>query len=74
MFHRTRHLFIHQQTVHLCRVIGIVAPVGRNGVEELLGVFADLSDKRVPRLRTRVSPRSTLSRGCSHSSSGADPA
>jgi transposase len=27
---------------------GIVAPVGRHGVEELLGVVADPSDKRVP--------------------------
>ena len=27
---------------------GIVAPVGRNGVEELLDVVADPSDKRVP--------------------------
>jgi transposase len=27
---------------------GIVAPVGRNGIEELLGVVADASDKRLP--------------------------
>ena len=27
---------------------GIVAPVGRNGVEQLLGVAADASDKRLP--------------------------
>ena len=26
----------------------VVAPVGRKGVEELLGVVADPSDKRVP--------------------------
>jgi transposase len=52
--HRTRHLFIRQQTAminairaHLAE-FGIVAPVGRNGVEELLGVVADPSDKRVP--------------------------
>jgi hypothetical protein len=30
--------------------LGIVAPVGRNGVEELLGVVADPSDKRVPEI------------------------
>jgi transposase len=27
---------------------GIVAPVGRNGVEQLLGVVADSDDKRLP--------------------------
>jgi transposase len=54
MLHRTRHLFIRQQTsvinairAHLAE-FGIVAPVGRKGVEELLGVVADLGDKRVP--------------------------
>jgi transposase len=54
MLHRTRHLFIRQQTAvinsiraHLAE-FGIVAPVGRNGVEELLGVVFDPSDKRVP--------------------------
>jgi len=53
MLHRTRHLFIRQQTAvinairaHLAEY-GIVAAVGRNGVEELLGVVADPSDKRV---------------------------
>jgi transposase len=52
--HRTRHLFIRQQTAvinsiraHLAE-FGIVAPVGRNGVEELLSVVADPSDKRLP--------------------------
>src|SRR5476649_1679033 len=54
MLHRTRHLFIRQQTAvinairaHLAE-FGIVAPVGRNGVEELLDVVADPSDKRLP--------------------------
>ena len=54
--HRTRHLFIRQQTsvinairAHLAE-FGIVAPVGRNGVEQLLGVAADASDKRLPAL------------------------
>lgn len=52
--HRTRHLFIRQQTAvinviraHLTE-FGIVAPIGRKGVEELLDVVADPSDKRVP--------------------------
>ena len=52
--HRTRHLLIRQQTsvinairAHLAE-FGIVAPVGRNGVDQLLGVVADASDKRLP--------------------------
>jgi transposase len=52
--HRTRHLFIRQQTsvinvirAHLAE-FGIVAPVGRKGVEQLLGVAADAGDKRLP--------------------------
>jgi transposase len=54
MLHRTRHLFIRQQTsvinairAHLAE-FGIVAPVGRHGVEQLLGVVADASDARLP--------------------------
>jgi transposase len=54
MLHRTRHLFIRQQTAvinairaHLAE-FGIVAPVGRKGVEQLLDVVADASDERVP--------------------------
>ncbi len=54
MLHRTRHLFIRQQTAvinairaHLAE-FGIVARVGRNGVEELLDVVADPSDTRLP--------------------------
>src|SRR5262249_46251847 len=56
MLHRTRHLFIRQQTAvinairaHLAE-LGIVAPVGRKGVEELLRVVADASDQRVPEI------------------------
>ena len=52
--HRTRHLFIRQQTsvinairAHLAE-FGIVAPIGRQGVEQLLGVVSDASDKRLP--------------------------
>jgi transposase len=54
ILHRTRHLFIRQQTsvinaigAHLAE-FGITAPVGRRGVEDLLRVVADPSDKRVP--------------------------
>ena len=54
MLHRTRHLFIRQQTAvinairaHLAE-FGVIAPVGRKGVEALLRVVADPNDKRVP--------------------------
>ena len=54
MLHRTRQLFIRQQTsvinairAHLAE-FGIVAPVGRKGVEQLLDVVPDASDQRVP--------------------------
>src|SRR5476651_1392959 len=56
MLHRTRHLFIRQQTAvinviraHLAE-FGIVAPVGRKGVEELLDVVADSNDERLPEI------------------------
>jgi transposase len=56
MLHRTRHLFIRQQTAiinsiraHLAE-FGIVAPVGRNGVERLLEVVADVQDPRLPEI------------------------
>jgi transposase len=54
MLHRTRHLFIRQQTsvINAIRAhfaeFGIVARVGRNGVAELLNVVADASDRRLP--------------------------
>lgn len=54
VLHRTRQLFIKQQTslinairAHLAE-FGIVAPVGRNGVEDLLYVVADPDDDRLP--------------------------
>jgi transposase len=54
VLHRTQHLLIRHQTAvinairaHLAE-FGIVAPVGRKGVEELLRVVADGNDKRVP--------------------------
>jgi transposase len=56
MLHRTRQLFIRQQTsvinairAHLAE-FGVVAPVGRNGVEELLDVVADPNDRRISEL------------------------
>ena len=56
MLHRTRHLFIRQQTAvinairaHLAE-FGVVAAVGRKGMEELLKVAADASDARVPEI------------------------
>src|ERR1700723_4049823 len=52
--HRTRHLLMRQQNsvinairAHLAE-FGIVARVGRNGVEQLLSVAADSNDKRLP--------------------------
>jgi transposase len=49
--HRARHSFIRQQTsvinairAHLAE-FGVVAPVGRHGVEQLLGVVADAGDR-----------------------------
>src|SRR5215467_9025728 len=54
MLHRTRHLFIRQQTAVINAIraqlaeFGVVAPVGRRGVDQLLAVVADPSDKRLP--------------------------
>ena len=54
MLHRTRHLLIRQQTAvinairaHLAE-FGVVAPVGRRGVAELLDVVGASSEERVP--------------------------
>jgi transposase len=56
MLHRTRQLFIRQQTsvinairAHLAE-LGIIAAVGRKGVEQLLAVVTDARDTRVPEL------------------------
>src|SRR6266542_4297786 len=56
MLHRTRHLFIRQQTAvinairtHLAESV-MVAPGVRNGVEQLLNVVANPNDKRVPEI------------------------
>jgi transposase len=56
MLHRTRHLFIRQQIAVINAIgadlaeFGIVAPVGRIGVEQPLDVVADASDKRLPEI------------------------
>jgi transposase len=54
MLHRARHLFIRQQTAVINSIraylaeFGIIAPVGRRGVEQLLEVVADTADRRLP--------------------------
>jgi transposase len=54
MLHRARHLFIRQQTAVINSIraylaeFGVVAPVGRRGVEQLLEVVADPADRRLP--------------------------
>jgi transposase len=54
MLYRTHHLLVRQQTgvinsirAHMAE-FGIVARVGRNGVEELLRVGADQTDRHLP--------------------------
>jgi hypothetical protein len=56
VLHRTRHLFVRQLTAvinstraHLAE-FGVVAPVGRNGVDELVAVINDGMDDRIPDL------------------------
>jgi transposase len=56
MLHRTRQLFIRQQTsvinairAHMAE-FGIVAPAGRKGVEQLLDIVTEAKDQRVPEL------------------------
>jgi transposase len=54
--HRTRHFFIRQQTVVINSIraylaeFGIIAPVGRSGVEALLEVVADTNGTRLPEI------------------------
>jgi len=56
MLHRARQLFIRQQTAVINSIraylaeFGIVAPVGRRGVERLLDVVADTADQRLPEI------------------------
>jgi len=56
MLHRTRHLFVRQRTATINAIrahlteFGIVAGVGRNGVDALLKMIADETDERIPEL------------------------
>ena len=56
MLHRARHLFVRQQTAVINSIraylaeFGIIAPVGRRGVERLLEVVADKADQRLPEI------------------------
>jgi hypothetical protein len=75
MLHRTRQLFIRQQAsvinairAHLGE-FGIVAAVGRKGVEQLHAVVRDTSDRSCLRSPSRVSPPLAPSCGGSRSSS-----
>jgi transposase len=76
VLHRTRQLFIKQQTslinalrAHLAE-FGIVAHVGRNGVEDLLYVIADPHDRPCRMLLANVLLHWGRSfRGSRHSSS-----
>ena len=56
MLHRTRHLLVRQRTAisntiraHMAE-LGIVAPVGRRGVDRLLEIASDTTDDRVPEI------------------------
>jgi transposase len=54
MLHRTRHLLIRQQTAVINAIrahfaeFGIVAPVGRNGIKELLNMVVGPDDEHLP--------------------------
>ena len=54
MLHRTRHLFVRQRTAVSNSIraflaeVGIVAPVGRQGLDDLLKVIAEGNDQRIP--------------------------
>jgi transposase len=54
MLHRTRHLFVRQRTAVINSIraflaeVGIVAPVGRRGLDQLLQLIAEGKDQRVP--------------------------
>jgi len=54
MLHRVRLILSRQRTqlsnalrAHMAE-FGIVAPIGRNGIEQLLGIIADTDDDRLP--------------------------
>ena len=54
MLHRTRHLFVRQRTATINTIraflaeLGIVAPVGRGGLYDLLMLIREGKDQRVP--------------------------
>ncbi len=56
MLHRTRHLFVRQRTATINAIrahlteFGIIAGIGRNGVDALLKTIADETDERIPEL------------------------
>ncbi len=60
MLHRACHLFVRQQTAVINSIraylaeFGIVAPVGRKGVEQLLEVVTDTADHRLPEVARMV--------------------
>jgi hypothetical protein len=74
MLNRTRHLFIRQQTsiINAIRAhpaeFGVTAPVGRKGIEELLGVIVDPSNG-CPMLCVHALPRWAASCSASRSRS-----
>ena len=75
VLHRTRHLFIRQQTslinairAHLAE-FGIVAPVGRKGLDQLLGVVSNSEDKRI----LEVVRACVVALGAQLRAEGADP-
>ncbi len=54
MLHRTRHLLVRQRTAvsntiraHMAE-LGIVAPVGRRGIDQLLDIVSNEEDSRIP--------------------------
>ena len=56
MLHRTRHLLVRQRTAisntiraHMAE-LGIVAPVGRRGIDQLLEVASNSDDPRIPEI------------------------
>ena len=56
MLHRIRLMLVRQRTMlsntiraHMAE-FGIIAPIGRNGLDQLLAVLSDLDDERVPAL------------------------
>ena len=55
VLHRARTAVINSIRAYLAE-FGIVAPVGRSGVEALLEVVANANDTRLPKSRARALP------------------